>query len=186
MNDGVGIWVDFDTELWLYVPMALPEGYSSPKKWAWDQAVSIGEQKHLEHADVVKLCKYLEHLAESSNEFEHRFVLLNDLNLDVVNVTVMFEMGEEGSDISALLSNVEEDEYIVPFYSDNLGTGLKALRQQVKKRIFRDDHVVTQLLYAFLKDGLAITAHASHAERDFLVEHEKEIDDLIKSVIAVA
>ena len=187
MGDGVGIWVDFDADTWLYIPMALPEGYKSPKKWAWDKSVEISEEHGLAHDVTIRLCKYLEHLAESSNEFEHRFVLLRDFEEPLLNVTIMFDLNEdEQPDISTLLSNEEADESLVPFFSENLGTGLKALSIRTKKRIFREDDNAYQFRYAFVPKELSITAHATHVDRDFLIRHEQEIDSLIKSVIAVA
>ena len=186
MNDGVGIWVDFDSDTWLYIPMALPEGYNSPKKWAWDKSVEIADKLGLDQELTMKLCKYLEKLAETSNEFEHRFVLLKDIDQPILNVTVMFDIWDTENNISALLSNEDDDEYLVPFFSKNLGTGLKALHLRTKKRIFRDDDIAYQFRYAFITDVLEITAHATHQEREYLIKHEKEIDDLIMSVIQIA
>lgn len=186
MNDGVGIWVDFDSDTWLYIPMALPEGYKSPKKWAWDKSVEIADKRGLDHETTLKLCKYLEHLAESSNEYEHRFVLLRELDQEILNVTVMFDINNDEQDISAFLTNEENDESMVPFVSENLGTGLKALTLRTKKRMFRDDEVAFQFRYAFVPEGLSITAHAKHTNREFLLRHETQIDNLVRSVIAVA
>jgi hypothetical protein len=187
LSDGIGILVDFDSKKWLYIPMALPEGYSSPKKWAWEKSVEISEDKGLDQEAAMSICRYLERLAESSNEFEHRFVLLEEIGEHIMNVTIMFDMNEDGSiELSSLLPNEEGDESMVPFFSENLGTGLKAFRNITKKRIFRDDYSLWQYRYAFVKGELAITVHASYEDREFLVRHEEDIDYLIKSVIAVA
>ena len=182
----MGIWVDFDSDLWLYIPMALPEGYSSPKKWAWDKSVAIAGSLGLSSETTMSLCKHIESLAESSNEFEHRFVLLKELDSQILNVTIMFDANNgEHEDISELLTNEESDESLLPFKSENLGSGLKALTLRTKKRIFRDDELAYQFRYAFMPPSLLVTAYATHPQRDFLLRHENSIDNLVRSVIAV-
>lgn len=185
VSNGVGIGVNFDTDTWLYIPMALPEGYSSPKKWAWDKAVSIGESHNLEQTVIMRLCKYLEHLAASGNEEEYRFVLLRDFESSMMNVTVMFDSSQIDVDASELNGDTGENDVLVPFTTEQLGTGLKSLRKHTKKRILRDDLVQYELRYSFITEEMVILAHAIHENREVLDRYEAEIDDLIESIVIV-